>query len=182
MPEKQFVLDTNPVSAETQKIAEVELNETPERVAESIAELRRLLHENEDLHFGDDDKTLKLFLRPCHFYPESAIKLVSTFNHENIFFCSERSNRDKDNEKNSGTLNLPHNERALDCKRESIQSSILQFKVSFFFFILLCVRVRSCIDNSILFIPFDYRCYRSLKTHYIYISKRTSSTHMHDIC
>lgn len=109
MPEKQFVLDTNPVSAETQKIAEVELNETPERVAESIAELRRLLHENEDLHFGDDDKTLKLFLRPCHFYPESAIKLVSTFNHENIF-CSKKSNRDKFIEKNSGTLNLPHNE------------------------------------------------------------------------
>lgn len=77
MPEKPFVLDTNPVSAETQKIAEVELNETPERVAESVAELRRLLHENSDLHFGDDDKTLKLFLRPCHFYPESAIKLVS---------------------------------------------------------------------------------------------------------
>lgn len=77
MPEKPFVLDTSPVSAETQKIAEIELNETPERVAESIAELRRLLHENEDLYFDDDDKTLKLFLRPCHFYPESAIKLVS---------------------------------------------------------------------------------------------------------
>lgn len=131
MPEKQFVLDTNSVSAETQKIAEVELNETPERVAESIAELRRLLHENEDLHFGDDDKTLKLFLRPCHFYPESAIKLVSTFNHENIFFVQKEVIEIR-LEKNSGTLNLPHNERALDCKRESIQSSILQFKVSFF--------------------------------------------------
>lgn len=78
MPEKQFILDTSPPSAETQKIAEVELNETPERVEESVAELRRLLHENEDLHYDDDDKTLKLFLRPCHFYPESAIKLVST--------------------------------------------------------------------------------------------------------
>lgn len=80
MPEKEFILDTNPVSAETQKIAEVELNETPERVEESIAELRRLLHSNEDLQFGDDDSTLKLFLRPCHFYPESAIKLVSKMN------------------------------------------------------------------------------------------------------
>jgi len=76
MPEERFILDTNSVSAETQKIAEVELNETPERVEESIAELRRLLHENEDLHYDDDDKTLKLFLRPCHFYPESAIKLM----------------------------------------------------------------------------------------------------------
>lgn len=72
-----FVLETGPMSAETKKIAEVELNEIPERVEESVAELRRLLHENTDLHYRDDDDFLKIFLRPCHFYPESAIKLVS---------------------------------------------------------------------------------------------------------
>lgn len=77
MPEPPFVLETGPISAETKKIAEVELNETPERVEESIAELRRLLHENTDLYFRDDDDFLKIFLRPCHYYPESAIKLVS---------------------------------------------------------------------------------------------------------
>lgn len=76
MPEP-FVLDDSPLSAESKKVAEVELNETPERVAESTAELRRLLHENTDLHFRDDDEFLKIFLRPCHFFPESAIKLVS---------------------------------------------------------------------------------------------------------
>lgn len=74
----QFVLDTSPISQETKKIAETELNETPERVEESVAELRRLLHENTDLYFRDDDNFLKIFLRPCHYYPESAIKLVST--------------------------------------------------------------------------------------------------------
>lgn len=78
MPEHRFILETGPISAETKKIAETELNETPERVEESIAELRRLLHENTDLHFRDDDDFLKIFLRPCHFYPESAIKLVSS--------------------------------------------------------------------------------------------------------
>lgn len=72
-----FTLDTSPLSPETAKIAEVELNETPERVEESVAELRRLLHENTDLYFREDDDFLKIFLRPCHFYPESAIKLVS---------------------------------------------------------------------------------------------------------
>lgn len=77
MPEPPFLLDTSPITAETKKIAEVELNETPERCAESIAELRRLLHENTDLHYNDDDDLLKIFLRPCHYYPESAIKLVS---------------------------------------------------------------------------------------------------------
>lgn len=76
MPEP-FVLDDSPLSAESKKIAEIELNETPERVAESTAELRRLLHENTDLHFRDDDDFLKIFLRPCHYFPESAIKLVS---------------------------------------------------------------------------------------------------------
>lgn len=73
----RFTLDTSPISPESKKIAEVELNETPERVEESIAELRRLLHENTDLYFRDDDEFLKIFLRPCHFYPESAIELVS---------------------------------------------------------------------------------------------------------
>lgn len=78
MPEP-FILNTGPLSAESKKIAEVELNETPERVEESIAELRRLLHENTDLHYAEDDEILKIFLRPCHYYPESAIKLVSKY-------------------------------------------------------------------------------------------------------
>lgn len=95
MPEPPFVLETGPMSAETKKIAESELNETPERVEESVAELRRLLHENTDLYYQDDEATLKLFLRPCHFYPESAIKLVSTdfsFEQNKIdrFFSVER--------------------------------------------------------------------------------------------
>lgn len=77
MPIKPFVLDTSPLSAESTKIAEIELNETPERVEASIAELKRLLHDNPDLYFAEDERILKIFLRPCHYYPESAIKLVS---------------------------------------------------------------------------------------------------------
>lgn len=77
MPEQPFVLDTSPLSAEAQKVAEIELNETPERVETSIAELRRLLHDNPDLNFSEDERILKIFLRPCHYFPESAIKLVS---------------------------------------------------------------------------------------------------------
>lgn len=76
MPEP-FVLDASPLTAEAKKIAEIELNETPERVAEATVELRRLLHENTDLYFRDDDDFLKIFLRPTHYYPESALKLVS---------------------------------------------------------------------------------------------------------
>lgn len=76
MPATPFALDTSPLASESIKIAEVELNETPERIEQSVAKLRELLHDNSDLHYPEDEYTLKLFLRPCHYYPESAIKLV----------------------------------------------------------------------------------------------------------
>lgn len=72
-----FALDTTPLTEEMQKLAEKELRETPEIREAAIIELRRLLHQNTDLHFRDDDDFLLIFLRPCHFYPESAIKMVS---------------------------------------------------------------------------------------------------------
>lgn len=74
-----FCLDTSPLNDEMQQLAEKELRETPKIREAAIIELRRLLHENTDLHFRDDDDFLLIFLRPCHFYPESAIKMVSTF-------------------------------------------------------------------------------------------------------
>lgn len=85
MPGTPFVLDTCPLTAESAKIAEVELNETPERIEHSVEQLRQLLHENSDLHFSDDEQVLKIFLRPCHYYPESAIKLVSHSHVHRIF-------------------------------------------------------------------------------------------------
>lgn len=74
-----FCLDTSPLNDKMQQLAEKELRETPEIREAAIIELRRLLHTNTDLHFRDDDAFLLIFLRPCHFYPESAIKMVSTF-------------------------------------------------------------------------------------------------------
>lgn len=76
-----FILNTSPIDEETRQIAERELNETPERVASATAELRCLLQEATDLHFYDDDEFLLTFLRPCHFYPESALNLVSEYLH-----------------------------------------------------------------------------------------------------
>lgn len=77
-----FRLETGPLDEETIQIAEKELRETPEIREQAIIELRRLLGENKDLHYLDDDATMLIFLRPTHFYPESAIKLVST-----LFIC-----------------------------------------------------------------------------------------------
>lgn len=72
-----FRLHTTPLDEESRLVAEKELRETPEIRDQAIIELRRLLVENKDLYYLDDDATLLVFLRPSHFYPESAIKLVS---------------------------------------------------------------------------------------------------------
>lgn len=71
-----FRLETTQLTEETVQLAESELRETPEVREQAIIELRQLLSENKDLHYDDDDATLLIFLRPSHFYPESALKLV----------------------------------------------------------------------------------------------------------
>lgn len=77
MAVEPFRLNTSPLNEETRLLAEKEIRETPEIREKAIIELRRLLGENKDLYYLDDDATLLVFLRPTHFYPESAIKLVS---------------------------------------------------------------------------------------------------------
>ncbi|XP_055544917.1 alpha-tocopherol transfer protein-like [Wyeomyia smithii] len=71
-----FEIDQSPPSAELLEVARQELRETPEVRAAAIAELRKLLAAASDLYFPDDDDFLIIFLRPTHFYPESAIKLM----------------------------------------------------------------------------------------------------------
>lgn len=73
-----YDIDTSPMNDEIAEISRKELRETPEIRKEAIEELRRLLHNATDLHFRDDDTFLLVFLRPCHFYPESALKMVSS--------------------------------------------------------------------------------------------------------
>lgn len=77
MAQPPFVLNTDPVSAETMAIAEKELRETPENVKKGIEELRELLKNDDTLFFRDDDEFLMIFLRPCKFYAQSAYELVS---------------------------------------------------------------------------------------------------------
>lgn len=72
-----FDIDVGPESPELLEIARVELRETPEVREASFKELRELLKQNSDLSYRDDDDFLEMVLRCCHWYPESAIKLVS---------------------------------------------------------------------------------------------------------
>lgn len=77
MSKAPFCLDTRPLDEEMQALAEKELRETPAIREAAIIKLRELLHAATDLHYRDDDDFLLIFLRPCHFYPESALKMVS---------------------------------------------------------------------------------------------------------
>ncbi|CAO1314626.1 unnamed protein product [Diamesa serratosioi] len=84
---KPYDIDCEPESDELLAIAEKELRETPELREKSISELRDLLHAATDLHYADDDDFLLIFLRPCHFYVDSALKLmrrIAEFRKENF--------------------------------------------------------------------------------------------------
>ncbi|KAM3964719.1 clavesin-1 isoform 1-T2 [Aphomia sociella] len=77
MSSSEFRIERNvELSPETRTVAEEELRETPERMREAIERLRELLKENDDLYYGDDDEFLTIFLRPCKWYPESALALM----------------------------------------------------------------------------------------------------------
>lgn len=77
MATDRFTLNTQQLSDELRAIAAKELRETPEIREAALAELRTLLHNTPELQYSDDEYYLLIFLRPCHFYAESALKLVS---------------------------------------------------------------------------------------------------------
>lgn len=75
-----FDIDTSIESPELLAFAEKVLNETPEAREKGFKELRELLKQNPDLSFTDDEEYLTIILRCCHWYPESAIKMVNISN------------------------------------------------------------------------------------------------------
>lgn len=72
-----YDIDISDETPELLEQARVQLRETPEIREAAFKELRELLKQNPDLTFRDDDAFLTIVLRPCHWYAESAIKLVS---------------------------------------------------------------------------------------------------------
>jgi len=61
--------------------AKHELREVPGVVEEAIMELRELIKKEEYLYLPTDDEYIKMFLRPCHYHPESALKRLKNFYH-----------------------------------------------------------------------------------------------------
>ncbi|XP_060518929.1 clavesin-1 [Cylas formicarius] len=76
MPAQPFTLDLSPPGEEAMQIAKTELRETPENVAQGLAELRQLLSQDDTIYYKDDDKVLTMYLRPCKFYAKSAYELM----------------------------------------------------------------------------------------------------------
>jgi len=70
-------LELEPPSAALLEKSKKELRETPELAKESCEKLRQLLKNDTSMKWAwDDDESLIRFLRPTHFYPESALKLL----------------------------------------------------------------------------------------------------------
>ncbi|XP_014237728.1 alpha-tocopherol transfer protein-like isoform X4 [Trichogramma pretiosum] len=90
--------ELGPPSAEIAEVARKELRETPELQAESVAKLRALLQQEKDLKCPlDNDAWLIRFLRPCKYYPESALKLIQNYysfkiKHSNVYEGLKPSN------------------------------------------------------------------------------------------
>lgn len=76
MPNK-FDIEPDYCPEEFVELARVELRETQEVREAAIKKFRELLLETKDLYYGTEDEFLIIFLRPCKWYPESALKLVS---------------------------------------------------------------------------------------------------------
>lgn len=64
------------IAPATVEHAEQVLRETPEVSEAAVKELRELLKAATDLHYNDDDAFLIIWLRACHFYPQSALEKV----------------------------------------------------------------------------------------------------------
>ncbi|XP_055920777.1 clavesin-1-like [Eupeodes corollae] len=74
----EFNIRVGYTSEDAKRLAETELRETPEIKEAAIKELRALLHASPELNFKDDDDFLLVFLRACHFYPQSALKKMKS--------------------------------------------------------------------------------------------------------
>lgn len=59
--------------------AKEELRETPEIIAESCAELKKLIEGESNLITPDNEDFYQIFLRPCKYYPKSAFSLMKRY-------------------------------------------------------------------------------------------------------
>uniref|UniRef100_A0A8D8YU00 Clavesin-1 n=1 Tax=Cacopsylla melanoneura TaxID=428564 RepID=A0A8D8YU00_9HEMI len=100
MADPRFRIESEDISEETRKVAEIELRETPEQVLESLKQLKQMLKEDNSIYFKEDDFLLQVFLRPCKYYPEGAFQLmkrIAEFKHKNADILENLLPKDEQN-------------------------------------------------------------------------------------
>lgn len=71
-------LEQGPAAPELQLRASLEIRETDQIRNDALAQLKALIRKDGSLDCSTEDEFLLRFLRPTKFYPESALKMVST--------------------------------------------------------------------------------------------------------
>ncbi|KMQ95843.1 alpha-tocopherol transfer [Lasius niger] len=77
--EHQLNFDLDNIDEFFAQKAKEELRETPEIIADSYNELRKLIAGEPDLNIPDEEEYYQMFLRPCKYYPESAFRLIKRY-------------------------------------------------------------------------------------------------------
>nr|CAD7456936.1 unnamed protein product [Timema tahoe] len=72
-------LELDDLGEECERIAREELRETPEVVADALRKLKELIGDEKDLNVSLEDYFLIRYLRPCKFYPHSALERIKKF-------------------------------------------------------------------------------------------------------
>jgi len=71
-------LERGPAAPELQLRASLEIRESDQIRDAALSELKALIRADDSLDCSTEDEYLLRFLRPTKFYPESALKMVST--------------------------------------------------------------------------------------------------------
>lgn len=100
-------LELGDPSSELKEVAKKELRESPDTQKEAIRRLKELLEAEDDLVCPvDRDPWLIRFLRPCKYYPESALKLVKHYYSFKVKHSNVYDNLKPSNERNIFEANI----------------------------------------------------------------------------
>ncbi|XP_014472766.1 PREDICTED: alpha-tocopherol transfer protein-like [Dinoponera quadriceps] len=164
-----FEVYIHPPRPEFKALAEKELRETEENVKNGIEALRKLLQEEPNLYFSTDDDFLIIFLRPCKFYPKSALELmrrVAEFKEKNAALLHNLVPSDeKDAFLNSNVVNVfthrDHKNRRIllvNCGKLWDPSTVSADQIFRFFYIIQEIAVQepeTQICGTVVIMDFD---------------------------
>jgi hypothetical protein len=88
------MINVRPLSPALAKLAEKDLNETPERLVGDLKALKEWIYQSPHLHVRTDDQFLVTFLRGCKYSMEKAKQKLDLFYTVRTFMPEVHLNRD----------------------------------------------------------------------------------------